>query len=198
MKVSLLLLCVLLVGTAQQDADNDTTNQNERLRGTVSAALDDQQDDPQDNPQDDQQRDLAKTRKDKTTLLKQCPRGGIQDKARQSKQRAMDLANRVIYESKLFNVVTLEMDSSNMKALKNDTNVKRIKIDSHVCALPSVQPDEQQDAKKNNTRRDLQESVPWGIRAIQANRVIPGPDAASIKVCIVDMGYDINHVDLQG
>lgn len=142
----------------------------------------------------------------------------VEFKSQQGKEDAMKLARKVLYESKLFDVVAMEINSKYLPQLRDDPNILRVDIDEKVHAFPllapttssnntNIQEDEEEDQAESKEKkkkradkeddtstRDLQESTPWGVRAVQADQVLPGPNP--VKVCIVDTGYDYNHEDL--
>jgi subtilisin family serine protease len=92
--------------------------------------------------------------------------------------------------------------------LQNDPNIKSISLDEerHIIypVKKSALQEEEDESKtkpplkKSGLRRQLAESVPYGVERIQADQVNPGPDANDITVCIVDTGYDYGHEDLPG
>jgi len=128
----------------------------------------------------------------------------VEFKTEQGKNDAIQMANKVLYESKLFSVVAIEIHSKYIKELKKNPNIQSVGFDEQVHAIrpadpPTNKSSPQESSNKKNKgkdRRDLVEQVPWGIQAVRADKVSPGPDASSIKVCIIDSGYDLNHPDL--
>lgn len=81
-----------------------------------------------------------------------------------------------------------------MDALQADDNIRSVELDSAVHLPPDEGPD---DARHS---RRLEEQVPYGIDMVFENDrawldSLPAPEG-SIKVCVVDTGYDVGHVDL--
>lgn len=99
-----------------------------------------------------------------------------------------------------------------MLALENDVNIETVSLDQEKHIIFPVEETSDVSAslqgglkpkpppakKTRSGRRRLEEQVPYGIVKIQADQVIPGPDANDITVCIVDTGYDNGHPDLPG
>ncbi len=73
------------------------------------------------------------------------------------------------------NAMAVVLNSSQKKALENDTSVKSIEVDPK--------------------RFLLAESTPYGIKMVQANQ-LSDAGSSNQKVCIVDTGYDLDHEDL--
>jgi len=123
----------------------------------------------------------------------------VEFKTTRGKKDAMKMARKVTYESTLFNIVAMQMYAKDLDTLKEDPNIVRVDYDEKVHAIrPPINATEivTTSEEKKNKDRLLQENIPWGIRAVQADRVSPGPDIGTVKVCIVDTGYDITHEDL--
>ena len=53
----------------------------------------------------------------------------------------------------------------------------------------------EEDAEAHHGRR-LAEETPYGINMVNASHVWPETPLANIKICVVDTGYDLGHVDL--
>jgi subtilisin family serine protease len=120
----------------------------------------------------------------------------VEFKSPKGKEYAMELAREILFESQLFNVVAMQIHSKHLEILREDPNIVRVDIDEKVHTIPifTKEIDESDVDESGGDSRTLQESVPWGIRAVQADRVTMGPNR--VKVCIVDTGYDYNHEDL--
>ena len=142
----------------------------------------------------------------------------VKFKSEQGKEDTKKMkASKVKYESQLFNVIAMEIDPAELVSLQNDPDIERVDLDQEVYAILPVEHQdasveaqqgkpgkkklekEPQESKQTpDKRRELAEQVPWGIRAVQADQVTPGPFASEIKVCVVDTGYDPDHPDLPG
>ncbi len=121
-----------------------------------------------------------------------------QDGKNVAKREALELS----YESTRFNLLGMKIAAKSLKLLQDDEGIQRVDLDSEVDAILSfVDEDGEEDEEETDInlryRRNLIEQVPWGIRAIQADQVEPGPFASEVKVCIVDSGYGF-HPDLPG
>ena len=87
--------------------------------------------------------------------------------------------------SKMNGEVVRSIDNMNIvSAIIPKDEVERIKQDPNV---QFIEPDYR--------RYKLAESTPYGIGLVQANQV-SDTNAANQKVCVIDSGYDIAHVDL--
>jgi len=72
-------------------------------------------------------------------------------------------------------IVSAVLPISEVSLLKEDPNVEYIEID--------------------HPRYTMTESVPFGIELVQAPEV-SAANVANQKVCVIDTGYDITHIDL--
>jgi hypothetical protein len=85
----------------------------------------------------------------------------------------------VLYRFKYINAVSVRMPGTLATKLSVDSNIAYISQDKYMYPMT--------------------ETVPWGIPAIQADDPsVPLPDASQpcFKVCIVDSGFPLGHVDL--
>jgi hypothetical protein len=85
----------------------------------------------------------------------------------------------VLYRFKYINAVSVRMPGTLATKLSVDSNIAYISQDKYMYPMT--------------------ETVPWGIPAIQANDPsVPLPEASQpcFKVCIVDGGFSLGHVDL--
>ena len=118
----------------------------------------------------------------------------VKYKTDKGKEDAKKKASKVHYESERFKIIAIEIDSNEILKLEKDDDIESVDMDVAVR-----RPERKKMSNNNNgTHRELIEQVGYGIRAVQADQVLPGPDASKIKVCVVDTGYDPNHQDLPG
>jgi subtilisin family serine protease len=134
----------------------------------------------------------------------------VKYKNEQGKQEAKKKAAVEGYESERFSIVSMQIDEKDMLALENDVNIESVSLDQEKHIIFPVNEQESDVSasqaglkpkpatKTKPGSRRLQEQVPYGIVNIQADQVIPGPDANDITVCVVDTGYDLGHPDLPG
>lgn len=134
----------------------------------------------------------------------------VKFKSHQAKQDAKSMnAGEVKYESNRFNIMAMEVDIMGLVELQRDDEIERVELDQRVHAILPIEK-EQQDISYSGVQQDkpgkskpktkprrrllnennrrLNEEVPWGIRAVQADQVAPGPHANEIKICVVDTG----------
>ena len=81
-----------------------------------------------------------------------------------------------------------------IRELESDSNVKSVELDSAVHL-----PDDEESSDARKSRR-LEEETPYGINMVFENDLVwlsnlPAPEG-SIKICVVDTGYDVQHSDL--
>ena len=93
-----------------------------------------------------------------------------------AKHEALELS----YESTRFKVLGMKIAAKSLKLLQDNEGIERVDLDCEVDAILSfVDEDGEEDEQETDTnmryRRKLIEQVPWGIRAIQADQVEPGP-----------------------
>ena len=147
-------------------------------------------------------------------------------KNEKGKEYAKNHSTKVSHESKRFKIVSIEVPPEEVNGLENNPDIEFIDLDIDLHAILPIEMEEdaskrESDKKnggKNEKARKLGgekrggqkdqrklaegecpgESMPRGIKAVQADQVPPGPHASSIKVCVVDTGYDLGHVDLPG
>lgn len=98
----------------------------------------------------------------------------------------------------------MEIEPSSLLDLQQNDDVERVELDQYVHVILPIERDDaigiQSNRKKGKyeqkprTRpsRRLEEQVPWGIQAIQADQVSAGPFANQVKVCIVDTGVGMS------
>jgi subtilisin family serine protease len=104
-----------------------------------------------------------------------------------AKEVIADHALNIIREMDDHKMMVVEMDEATMHRLAAQNIIKSGEIDSPVEASGSVQ-------QVHLDGRMLAETVPYGIKMIQADQLEVGK--APVKVCIIDTGYDIGHPDL--
>ena len=104
------------------------------------------------------------------------------------------------------NVATMTVKRKDLGKIIHNENVESCDMSYPVYALGW--PDEDQPVEgdtsylrgKNNTRhRKLAENTPYGITMVQANHqtfLSRSRRSTSVKVCVVDTGFDVNHEDL--
>jgi subtilisin family serine protease len=114
----------------------------------------------------------------------------------QGKNDAKDEALEITYESNHFNILGMRIPAKALTLLQNNLNIKRVDLDMDVQAILAIEDEDEEENIED--RRELAEEVPWGVKAVQANQVSPGPYAKDVKVCIIDTGYDLEHEDLPG
>ena len=66
-------------------------------------------------------------------------------------------------------------------------------IQDAISATADELPEEDVEARHG---RRLAEETPYGINMVNASHVWPETPATNIKICVVDTGYDLGHVDL--
>jgi hypothetical protein len=92
---------------------------------------------------------------------------------------ALPAGAELLYRFKYINAVSMKMPGSFAARMAQDDNITYISQDKYM--YPSS------------------ETVPWGVTAIQAtDPSVPPPDTSlpCFKVCIVDSGFSLGHVDL--
>jgi len=119
------------------------------------------------------------------------------------KSKVEKKAKKVKTGSTKFKYVAIEVTPEDLEALRKDKDVVRVEPDYEMHALPPPEPEKEKPPKADKLRRQLAETLPWGISRVQSivpinqnEFVPPGPYVNQIKVCVVDTGYDIGHPDL--
>lgn len=175
--ITLLLIVVLVIAFELAHLEIDGGKQNDKLRGYSRLS----------QPTDE--RNL--TKRDNFNTIKVI----VEYNSLQGKEDAKRQALEITFESKRFNIVGMHIPIKALKPLQNNPHIQRVDLDLDVEAILAI---EEPDDDEDETRRMLMEEVPWGIKAVQADQVPPGPHANEIKVCIIDTGYTLNHDDLPG
>jgi hypothetical protein len=128
----------------------------------------------------------------------------VQYKTQQGKEAAKTKASTISFESQRFNIVAMEIEPSSLLDLQQNDDVERVELDQYVHAILPIERDDTIGIQSNRKKRKyehkprtrpsrrLEEQVPWGIQAIQADQVSAGPFANQVKVCIVDTGVGTN------
>jgi hypothetical protein len=92
---------------------------------------------------------------------------------------ALPAGAELLYRFKYINAVSVKMPGTFATRMAQDDNITYISQDKYMYPLS--------------------ETVPWGVTAIQAtDPTVPLPDTSlpCFKVCIVDSGFSLGHVDL--
>lgn len=158
------------------------------------------------SPGTDNTRHLQRGNNDSSSKVKVL----VQYKTEKGSEDAKKRATAVGYESKRFKVVAMEIDESEIQELVNDANIQSVSLDQEMHIIFPVKDYDEfaaqsqhpkgsppRDSSKKPPReaaprrpfnRRLVETEPYGVAAVEADKVSPGPDAGDIKVCIVDTG----------
>lgn len=91
-------------------------------------------------------------------------------------------------EFKNFKIAKIRGSKASMEELRLDPDVVSVEENLAVSLPPIIYETPQE--------RRLAEEEPYGIRDVQADQL--GVGSAAMKVCIVDTGYDLGHLDLPG
>ncbi|MTW14397.1 S8 family serine peptidase [Pseudoduganella eburnea] len=86
--------------------------------------------------------------------------------------------------------MAVEVPAQAVKGLEHNPNVLLVEEDVKRTALSLTTP-------STGTPYQLGQSVPWGIKAVQADQ-LSDANTSNRKVCIIDSGYDNSHEDLFG
>lgn len=95
---------------------------------------------------------------------------------------------------KRFHTVTIATKRSKIKELEDDPDIEAVSQEQEVYALGGTRGGTAMD-KAQEIHRQLRETSPWGIDAVQANQLAQG-DAAVPFICVIDTGYGEGHPDL--
>jgi len=112
----------------------------------------------------------------------------VHAKNKEGKEFASKRATMVTMERKNFRYMGITAPYSLMEELRKNKDIESVDIDHEVFVI-----------EDQNVRRRLAEEIPWGIPTVLQdidwwNNL--DADRASIKVCVVDTGYDLGHEDL--
>jgi hypothetical protein len=106
----------------------------------------------------------------------------VQYKSKKGHDRAIQHATIVHQDADDDNVVIMSCVNC-LETLRNVSSIVEVSIDHPIEAFGSIV----------GPARTLEEIIPWGLHAIQADQLIAGGDG--VKVCIVDTGLAVGHPD---